>query len=234
MYATTARPIWRAVFVTLGVLVIVLPAGCAEDLKTTGAPGDGGAADVPPISSTRSGELVTADIDATWPEKWVLLDLETDAQVSDDKAKAWDLGFQRFKVKSNGGVSGTAGAEVAVLENNTLESVSVAPSGGWHTDAADGDDGNQDPDTVFNCGTDTWFDYDVGTHALNAKPRVYVVRTADDGYFAVQMVRYYDDAGNPGFLRLRWKKVTAPASKTPATPAMPPASATDGGADTGG
>jgi hypothetical protein len=231
MYAATARPTRRAVFVTFGVLSLFLPAGCAEDLKTTPGSADAGGGDVAPLSSTRAGEIVTTDVDASWPDSWVLLDLESDAQVTDDKGPVWDLGFQRFKVKSNGGVSGTAGAEVAVLENSTLESVSAAPSMGWQVDAADGDDGNPDPDTVFNRGADTWFDYDMSTHALSAKPRVYVVRTASYGYFAVQMVRYYDDAGNPGFLRLRWKKVTAPTNKAPATPAMP---ATDGGATTGG
>jgi hypothetical protein len=205
--------------------------GCADDLKPSPGPADAGG-DVAPVSSVRAGDNVTTTVDATWPDTWVYFDFETGAEaVSPDTtgARSWDLAFQRFKVKANGGVNGTAGVEVAMIENRTLDAVDAAPASGWLLDAPDGDDGNPDPDTVFNRGEDTWFSYDTGTHVLMAKPRIYVVRTADDGYFAVQVLRYYDEAGNPGFLQFRWKRVQAPTGRIPAPPVATP----DGGADAG-
>jgi hypothetical protein len=218
MHVAITAPTARAVTMVVLLMSLSFP-GCADDLKISPAPPDG-AALLPTVSSIRAGDVVTTTVDASY-DVWVYFDFETDAQVMTSDAssgRAWDLGFQRFKVKSNGGVSGPGDAEVAVLDGRTLDGVEGAPAAGWLRDGPDGEDGNPDPDTVFNRSEDTWFSYDVSTHVLSAKPRVYVVRTADDGFFAVQMLRYYDDAGNPGFLQLRWRRVTAPVGRVPAPP----------------
>jgi hypothetical protein len=219
MHAAIAELTGRAATVVILLMGLALTS-CADDLKPSPAPPDS-ATVLPTVSSVRAGDVVTTTIDASYTDAWVYFDFEGDTQVMTPEAsggRAWDLGFQRFKVKSNGGVSGQADAEVAVLDGRTLDGVDGAPATGWLRDGPDGEDGNPDPDTVFNRGEDTWFSYDTSTHVLSAKPRVYVVRTADDGFFAVQMLRYYDDAGNPGFLQLRWRKVTAPAGRVPAAP----------------
>ena len=201
-------------------LLLALAPACADDLKATAGPTDGGR-DVPPVSSMRAGEVVTTAIDGTNSEGWVYFDFETESEARAPQAadqRDWDLAFQRFKVKSNGGVSGTAGVEVAVIEGKTLDEVTAAPAMGWLVDQADGDDGNPDPDTAFNRGMDTWFEYDTAFHSLSPRKRIYVVRTGAEGFFAVQMVSYYDEAGDPGFLRLRWKRLPAPTGRVPATP----------------
>jgi hypothetical protein len=210
----------------------LLGVACAEDLRPNPGPADAGG-DAPTVVSMRMGEVVTTTVDATWPDTWVYFDFETGAEVAAPQttgARSWDVAFQRFKVMANGGVNGSAGVEVAMIADRALDDVDTAPSTGWLLDAPDGADGNPDPDTVFNRGEDTWFDYDVNTHVLSAKKRIYVVRTADEGYFAVQLLSYYDDFGNGGYLRLRWKPVKAATGRVPATPVAGDAGAGDAGA----
>lgn len=196
----------------------LLAAACADDLLPNPDRADGGAVN-PGVSSKSVEDTVETTIDATRSDAWVYLDFEENREsiVADPAAsRAWDLGFQRFKIKSNGGISGAAGVEVAVVPDGELSDISAAPAMGWQVDQPDGADMNPDPDTVFNRGEETWFDYDPASHMLAARKRVYVVRTADDGYFAVQILKYYDQAGTAGVILFRWKKVAAPAGRVPA------------------
>lgn len=210
--------------------VLLLGAACADDLAPgKGGGADGGAMSAGGISSKAVGDVIETTVDATRTDAWVYFDFESNREsiVSDPGAsREWDLAFQRFKVKSNGGVSGGAGVEIANLEEVELAGVTAAPANGWQVDQPDGEDMNPDPDTVFNRGEDTWFEYDSATHLLAARKRVYVVRTPDDTYYAVQILKYYDMAGTAGNLVFRWKKVTAPSGRVPASPAP------DGGATT--
>lgn len=197
-------------FSRIAVLSLLVSA-CAEDLgasladggeSTADAAGDGGAQ----IEHVDDGEIVHTTVDATDATAWIHLDLETRAQVDvaePQASDAWDLGFSRFNITINGGVSGPGGMEAIVIEGALLEDVNAVPDGAWVTDAADGDDDNDDPDTVFA----QWYDYDFTTHVLSARPVVYVVRTVEGGHFAIAVDDYYDDAGSSGWMQLRWKAV---------------------------
>ncbi|HEY0194205.1 MAG TPA: hypothetical protein VGC42_23985, partial [Kofleriaceae bacterium] len=59
------------------------------------------------------------------------------------------------------------------------------------------------PDYVFDQG-DGWYDYDVGTHVLSAKPNIYVVKTDGGSTIKLEIKKYYDDAGTSGWLTLHW------------------------------
>jgi hypothetical protein len=79
----------------------------------------------------------------------------------------------------------------------------AGPGDGWATDAADGDDENEDPDLVLG----GWYDYDFMTHVLT--PRAQVVRTAQGNAFKLEILAYYDDAGTSGMLTIRWAPLIA-------------------------
>jgi hypothetical protein len=194
---------------------LALLGACASDLKPSSSgftPKDGGI-DMGAVWSTPVGDATDTFVDASWDTQWIYFDFETGMKVIPANPmtdKTWDLGFQRFKIKSNGGVSGGAGIEVALLPSTTLEMVTQAPATGWALDQVDGPDGNPDPDVVFNQGA-TWFDYDVDAHILSARKQVYAVMTGAGNYYGVQMLRYYDDAGTAGYMTFRWKKLLPPA-----------------------
>jgi len=146
------------------------------------------------------GQLTT--IDATDEMDWVYFDLETGVEldVEDPVANTeWDLAFRRFHIATNGGVSGDAGSEVAVL-SEAFDAVDETPADGFVVDEPDGDDDNEDPDYAFA----DWYDYNFMTHVLTPKAQTYVVITGAGNAFKVALDHYYDDAGTSGHPRFAW------------------------------
>ncbi len=188
-------------------LVFLASVGCAADLGDELNDADDGAADGgAQVEHVEDGDAVLTTVDATDASRWIWLDLESRAQleVADPHGSdAWDLGFSRFNIAIDGGVSGEGGMEAAVLEATELAAVTAAPEGPWITDAPDGDDHGDDPDYALA----GWYDYDFATHVLTPRRTVYVVRTVEGNAFALQVVGYYDEAGSSGWLQLRWKPV---------------------------
>jgi hypothetical protein len=201
------------------LLAASLATACGDDLQPTPGPED-----QDPIIHPEDGDKLTHQdngdgsftsvVNATDAALWVGLDLDTGKQVDAAQDTLWDLAFQRYTVKSRGGVSGTGGVQVAVVTGTTFAALTQAPATGYLTDAPDGDDVGDAPDTVFNVG-DGWYIYDIKFHTLTPRPNLYVVRSDEGTYFKVEMLSYYSDAGTPANLKLKWAKVAAPAGGTP-------------------
>lgn len=190
---------------------------CSPDLRPDTA-GDGGGmpvVDVPGgdrpnsdrVTTTRDGAALVTRVDATASDQWVYLDLDRGENAAVAMA-GWDLAIQRFKIRSNGGVSGTGGVEIAIVPGG-FDAVTAVPSSGWLTDAVDGDDGNSDPDYVFD-QQDIWYAYNLMDHSLAPRDRVYVVRSTERRTFKLRLTSYYDGAGTSGFVSFRWQEIGAP------------------------
>ncbi|MBC8071111.1 MAG: HmuY family protein [Deltaproteobacteria bacterium] len=192
---------------TTTALLLTLPlSACAEDLgdalgdDDSGGDGEGGSQ----VENVPEGRVVRTTVDATDAMRWIWFDFQTRAQVDVADplhSEAWDLGFSRYSIAINGGVSGEGGMEAVVLEDTTLDAVTAVPEGPWITDAADSDDQGDDPDYALA----GWYDYDFATHMLSARPTVYVVRSVEGEPYALSVVDYYDEAGSSGWMQLRWK-----------------------------
>jgi len=209
----------------VGVLVASISlAACAPDLGDTlgdgseggslgesGETADGGSDDGggPQIQHEDEGGGVTRTVvDATNEDAWVYLDLESGQQLEladGSESDAWDLGFRRFDIAIDGGISGPGGMEAVALEGAAFADVTEVPTEGWLTDAVDGDDENEDPDLALA----GWYAYDFMTHVLTPHPLVYVVRTVEGNAFKLEILDYYDDAGTSGFFTIRWAAITA-------------------------
>ncbi len=187
--------------------VLLCPLACAADLDEE-LGGDGveqpveGQVGPNASNDPRDGGGQLTTIDATDEEAWIYFDLETGTQVDVEDPMtdpSWDLGFRRFHIATNSGVSGSAGSEVAVVED-AFETVTAMPADGFLVDEADGDDENEDPDYAFH----EWYDYNFMTHVLTPKPQTYVVVTGAGNAFKVALEHYYDDAGTSGHPRFAW------------------------------
>ncbi len=186
---------------------LALAIACAGDLDAE----LGGDAVEPPaegrvgphtINEPREGTGQRTVIDATDEEAWVYFDLETGTELEVDDPMTdpdWDLAFKRFHVATNGGISGAAGAEVAVLEA-AFDDITQVPADGFRVDEPDGDDDNDDPDYVFA----DWYDYNFMTHVLTPKALTYVVLTGSGNAFKIAFERYYDDAGTSATPTFAW------------------------------
>lgn len=147
-------------------------------------------------------------IDATG-ESWVYFELAS--RELTDGGSYWDLGFNGFTIATNG----PAGVKVAVVDGVDLAEVTEAPADGYHVDPAIPDAGEFDRAELAFHGDSPWYEYDPTTHVMTARERVYVIVTAEERVFAVQLLTFYDEEMNPGFPTFVMKELTSEASVQP-------------------
>lgn len=160
------------------------------------------------LSTDLGGGVTEAWVDATAYLEFVYLSLQTGEEVLVEDpltSSDWDLGFERYLVPSNGGVSGPVGLEAVAIAGQDFDSLSVAPAEGYLSDAADDDDENDTPEYAFG----EWFDYTTDNHTLTPKDVVYAVHVRETWY-KLKFVDYYDEAGTPAYLTLWWAEIAGP------------------------
>jgi hypothetical protein len=150
-------------------------------------------------------------IDASDREQWTYFDLDLSFDPLLEEVEGWDLGFQRFKVKSNNGISGDEGVEVAVLTDVVYDEIQEAPAAMYLIDQDDSDDEGDTPDYVFNLG-DQWYEYDLSTHTLSPRDLVYIVHSSDDLYFKIRFLEYYNEVGDPAIIKIMMGQINPPLS----------------------
>jgi len=96
---------------------------------------------------------------------------------------------------------------VAVVDGQPFDAVELPAMAAFVSDAEDGEDEDALPDYVFSGGLDPWYAYDVATHVLTPKGRVFVVRTTDAAAVKVTVDDYYDGAGGSGHPILRYARI---------------------------
>lgn len=162
-------------------------------------------------------------IDASSNEDWAFFDL--DAGELSDASGGWDLAFRRTWIVANS----EKGVQTARLEGANLEQLEAAPESGYaldrDLDSLEDDRGGDGVGFAFHDG-DHWWDYDMASHSISPKDdRIYVVLSTEGRAFAIQITGYYDDAGTPGFIKLRTKEITPPVDpeepKEPKEPEEP-------------
>lgn len=199
--------------ITSSLIALLTLSSCADSLAkrldNQSDPGAGGTAhgDGDPDVV---GEIITADIDASSQTETVYFDFDLGRVVT--RADGWDLSFRRFHVQMNGGVSGDGGVQALIAEDVSFEDLEQAPDDGYSSDRGDGDgDDDSDPDNIFNNGERDWYDYDVATHALTSKKLSYVIASSESKLYKFVIDDYYDAAGSPAVLRVRWARLAGPA-----------------------
>jgi len=187
----------------IGVLALPLLAGCAEDLAVEASDDTG---DEAVFTEAGDGGAFVTRVNASDMAAWRYFSFTTGSEVVpvDPATSAdWDLAFQRFHILSNGGVTGSSGAAIAIVSGQTFADVSAAPAEGYLEDSADGDDDDTISESAFSDG-DGWYAYDPATNRLSPHPNVYVVRTGSGAFFKLAILDYYDAAGTSGYPRFEW------------------------------
>jgi hypothetical protein len=195
----------------LAALSLAFGAGCAEDLKLDGEDGPTGTVATEPLAD---GSFMTR-VDASDAEAWIYFSFVSGGQViplDPLTSSDWDLGFQRFHIISNGGASGSGGAAVAMLTEQSFEAVTSAPADGYVPDQPDSDDSDTVVNSVFEEG-DGWYAYDEMTYRLSPRANVYVVQTARGAHYKLALLDYYDAAGSSGHPSFSWAEL--PETGTP-------------------
>jgi len=202
---------------TLLLYVALAVSACADDLVTND---DGeGSDDLTIETEVKADGLRETVVNATSKEDYWYFDLDEDAEVEESSAD-WDLAFQRFKIKSNGGDSGDGHVIVAKVATPFAE-LEKAPDSGYveDSDAVSSKSENGDPNYAF-LGPDPWYSYEA-MHMLSPKDVVFVVRSTEEKFFKVEILDYYDKAGTAGYLRFQWAEVEPPDAEVTAGEAEP-------------
>ncbi len=202
----------------IAALAAAVLLGCAPRLETPNDGPDAGI-DTGPIRHDDMGDGVTeTTVDATDEVLWIYMDIDSGEAVepaTPEMSEAWDLGFRRFHIKMNGGVSGTGMMELTYTDDEDFATITEAPAGDVYLSDApdDPEDEDEDPEYIFSNGDTAWFDYNPGTHVLTPKERVYVFRSVAGDYYKLQMLSYYDKAGSPAYLGFQWAPIAAPSGQ---------------------
>lgn len=149
---------------------------------------------LPPI---RSKVLETNNpvlkVNAQSKEKWTLVDFSNQEtfEISDPETdrklmaeRDWDLGFQRTKIISNGGVTNPQGqVAIANLGPVNFNEVLQVPDVPFAPDVRSW--GNVNNPSIID-----WYLYRTRTHNIESKKNVYLVRTGD-GLIKLRILNYY-------------------------------------------
>lgn len=187
----------RLLFASLATLSVSL-IGCPNDPT--------GSDELPTRGDAYAGTAQSAQLDLTSGE-WVYFSFENGVVTPEtpDDSLEWDIAFQRYNVKTNGGTSGTGNAGSADLGDLSLETTESATVSGWNEDASIEDARTGDKQSM-NAVLSGWYDYDFNSHELSSKLRLYAVKEAQGGQVAfLNIADYYDDAGVAGYLTLNYR-----------------------------
>lgn len=192
---------------------------CAPSLKPEddGGTGGGGPPGGAKIETTDNGDgTFTTVVDATSETDYVYFDFESQGEKTVElplNSTDWDIGFRRHLIPTNGGISGPGGVMVAPLEGDLFAETTDAPTTGYLTDAEDPpEDGDEDPDFVFNAIETSWFRYNPSDHTLSPAERTYVVRTVEGRHYKFRVLDYYDAVGTAGHLTFSWGEIGPPST----------------------
>ena len=151
-----------------------------------------------PLQLPKEVNIVTNNpiikVDATSRNKWALVDFSTGKIYSiKDPAKEkirmkrfpWDIGFQRTKIITNGGLTNPDG--IVGIKNMgpiDLDSVTSVPVTGYTQDA-------KSFGKVLNKAIVDWYLYRTRTHNVESQKNVYALRMAEGGYLKMRILNYY-------------------------------------------
>lgn len=133
-------------------------------------------------------------IDATSRKNWTLVDFSSgkthylnDLEKNRSKLNnfSWDIGFQRTKIISNGGITNPNG--VVGLKNLgpiDFDSLLNIPKDGYTQDA-------KSYGKVINKAIADWYLYRTRTHNIESQKNVYSVRMSEGGYLKMRILNYY-------------------------------------------
>jgi len=151
--------------------------------------------------------------------EWTYFSFEKRDFVTVDKEKYkedanWDLGFLRFNIRTNGGLSGNGKGAVIETDKKKFDDVTNIPSTGFIEDSEIQvmASGGMPPKYVKTTGSSAfkvgdnqgwaWYDYMAGVWSVNNN--VFIVRAANGKYAKVIMKSFLNDADKSGHITFEY------------------------------
>ena len=196
-----------------------------------------------PAPTPQGGAKEIKDLDASDQQKWVYFSFEkgTTVEVTNPKTTDnWDIAFNRYNIRTNGGVSGIGEAEVVNTNNKNFAAVTKAPAEGYEKDKKFTEVGRPAPGqtqpsiteveknpvisgTVMLENSKGWYNYNrpkqgENTPHFDITKYVYVLKTAKGGKYVKIQLTGYTNSNQPdksGFITFTYDFLTEKEAAKP-------------------
>ena len=185
---------WRNMrrLISLWIVVLFL-VGCSGETVSHDDPTSSTYQPTPPQPQEVGARLVgpiVYTIEARSRDVWMYFDFARGSVVTvqDPKTEAWDLMFQRYVIKTNGGQTNPTGqgALLSMKERDFAAVTTVPDKVEFVTDVHP-----KNRPSSYNPVMEKWFNYSYLANVLVPKPLVYLVRTHDGKYAKMHILSYY-------------------------------------------
>jgi hypothetical protein len=180
----------RLIGLWIGLLLLV---GCGKGAVSQDDPTSATYQPTPPQLQDAGPHLVgpiTYTVDARSRDVWMYFDFARSSVVAvqDPKTDSWDLTFQRYVIKTNGGDTNPVGqgALLSLAERDFAAVTKVPDKAQFVTDVHP-----KNRPSSYNSVIEKWFNYSYLANVLAPKPIVYIVRTHDGKYAKMHILSYY-------------------------------------------
>ena len=174
-------------------IIVLLLVGCNSETVSHDDPTASTYQPTPPQPQGVGARLVgpvVYTIDARSRDIWMYFDFARGSvvPVQDLTTEAWDLMFQRYVIKTNGGETNPTGqgALLSVKERDFAAVTTVPDKAEFVTDVHP-----KNRPTSYNPVMEKWFNYSYLANVLVPKSLVYLVRTHDGKYAKMRILSYY-------------------------------------------
>ncbi|WP_276988052.1 HmuY family protein [Capnocytophaga gingivalis] len=204
---------------------------CSKDDNKTPTP-------IPPQNTAKE----VKNLNASDEQKWVYFSFQTGTTVEVINPKTtdnWDIAFNRYNIRTNGGVSGIGEAEVVNTNSKDFAAVTKAPAEGYEKDKEVTEYGRPRPGqtqpsvtkseknpvisgTVNKQDSKGWYNYTPPKQGENTPhfeitKYVYVLKTAKGGkYVKIQLTGYTNDKNETGYITFSYDFLTEKETAKPA------------------
>lgn len=204
---------------------------CSKDDNKTPTP-------IPPQNIAKE----VKNLNASDEQKWVYFSFQTGTTVEVTNPKTtdnWDIAFNRYNIRTNGGVSGIGEAEVVNTNSKDFAAVTKAPAEGYEKDKEVTEYGRPRPGqtqpsetkseknpvisgTVNKQDSKGWYNYTPPKQGENTPhfeitKYVYVLKTAKGGkYVKIQLTGYTNDKNETGYITFSYDFLTEKETAKPA------------------
>jgi hypothetical protein len=185
---------------------MLLLVGCGAESLSHDDPSSATYQPTPPQVQDVGGRLVgpiVYTVDARSNDVRMYFDFARSAVVAvqDPQTDSWDLMFQRYTIKTNGGYTNPTGqGAILALAGHDLAAVTRVP------DKAEfvSDVHPKNRPSSYNPVIEKWFNYSYLANVLAPKPLVYIVRTHDGKYAKMRILSYYCASRSAGCLTFEY------------------------------
>lgn len=197
---------FRLAALLMGALAMMSLTACGDDDNGGSDPSDG-------VLQTKE---LTLSRKTSYGNDWIYFSLSTgkEVTVSEDSHNSdltWDLAFNRYNIRTNSGLSGNGKGGAYDTGLTSFDGVTTVPSGATFTTDTEAEitgsftgDGITTVASTLNSVLAEAIAFAGPPPSYTPNNHVYIVKTADGKYAKLQVLGFYNDEGQSGYVNFKF------------------------------